>query len=171
MRTELVAVQVGACPEFVNVSSPLHQWQRFVPTIASRMYEMLKGRRIFALADRRTQGNHLSHRSELGRSPRSTTLLEIHPNADFAESGLSSSLLCALQTAIALILAIVRRWSQSPFVESPPPLTMIQLLKTTLDHPNTCHPRPVSRHRTQSRPLLDRLREYLCIVSISEWRP
>lgn len=167
MRTELVAVQVGACLECVNVSSPLHQWRRFVHTKASRMCKDSKSRPLPALAFRRTQGRHLANRSDRGRSLRSTTLLEINPNADSVELGLSSSLPCAFQKSIALILVITRHGYRSPYVVYPLPLTMIQTTRITLDLPS-----PSTRHvkAGSHRPILLRVwrHEHLWTASISE---
>src|SRR6266478_6102223 len=172
MRTELVAMQLGAYPESVNVSSPLHQWRRFVHTKASKMCKGTKSRPLPALGFRRTQARHLANRSERGRSLRSTTLLEIHPNADFVELGLSSSPPCAFQTAIALILAINRHGYRSQYAVCPLPLTMIPITRTMPDLPSPSssprHARAGSRH--PMRPLLIRVRrhEHLWIASNSE---
>jgi len=175
MRTVLVAMQVGAYQESVNVSSLLHQWRRFVHTKEPKMWRGPKSPPLPTLAFLRTQGRHLANLSERGRSLRSITLLEIHPNADSAELGLSSSLKCALQKAIALILAINRHVYRSPYVVYPPHLTMIHLTRITLDlptpSPRTCHARIGSQHPMQLLLLQVRCHEHLWIVSISEWRP
>src|SRR5712671_784219 len=164
-RTGLVAMQVGACPEFGNVSSPRHQWQRFVPTKASKMYEELKDRLLLALAYRQTRRSHLANRSEHGRSPRSITLPEIFLNADSAELGPSSSPPCGLQTTMALIMTINHHGSLSPSVAFPLPLTVIQVSRTTANHPRTCIAKTESRHRMQSLPPLGQHHGHLWTVS------
>jgi len=167
-RTGLVAMQVGACPEFGNVSSPRHQWQRFVPTKASNMNEELKDRLLLALAYRQARGSHLANHLERDRSPRSTTLPEISLIADSAELGPSSSPPCGLQRAIALIMTVNRHGILSPPVAFPPPLTMIQVSRTTVNLPSTCVAKAESRHRMQSLPPLGQHHGHLWIVSISE---
>jgi len=167
-RTGLVAMQVGACPEFGNVSSPRHQWQRFVPTKALKMNEELKDRLLLALAYQQTRGSHLENRSERGRSPRSTTPPEIFLNEDSAELGPSSSPPCGLQTATVLIMAINHHGSLSPSVAFPPPLTMIQVSRITANRPNTCIAKAESRHRMHPLPRLGQHHGHLWTVSISE---
>lgn len=139
MRTDLVAMQMGAYQESVNVLSPLHQWRQFVPTKASKMREGSKSRLLLALAIGQTQGRHPAIRSEHVRSLRSITLLEIYPIADSVELGLSSSLPCALQIAIALIVAINRHGCLSPYAGSLTPMTTTQTTRVTLYLPSMRH--------------------------------
>lgn len=165
MRTELVAMQMGAYGS-VNVSSPLHQWRQFVHTKASKMNKDSKSRPAPALGQ--TQGRHPASRSEHVRSLRSIALLEIYPNADSVESGLSNSLPCALQTVIALILAAINRHGcLSPHAGSPTPLTTTQTTKVSPNLPSMRHAKTESRHPMQLLLLRGQRHEQLWTVSIS----
>jgi len=168
MRTKLVAMQMGAYREFVNVSSPLHQWRQSVPTKASKMLESLKSRLLLAPAIGQTQGRHPAIRSEHVRSLRSITLLEIYPIADSVELGLSSSLPCALQIAIALILAINRHGCLSPHAGSPAPMTTTQTTLVTVHLPSMRHAKAGIRRPMQQQLLRGQRHEHLWTVSNSE---